>query len=62
MTHPGRAPGLDLVGRQGSVRQLRRHCRRFLAHFSAPPPRRTRYALRRAHADRVLIGAWNPML
>jgi len=47
--------------RHGDVR------RRFgpiLAHFPAPhhPIRAVCYALLRAHASRVLIGAWNPML
>ena len=46
------------------VRQLRHHFGPNFAHFSAPPhPARGVYhALLGAHADRVLIGAWNAML
>ena len=46
------------------VRQLRHHFGPFLARFSAPPhpTRAVGYALLGAHADRVLIGAWNPMV
>ena len=46
------------------VRQLRHHFGPFLAHFSAPryPARAMGYALLRAHANQVLVGAWNSML
>ena len=54
-------PGLEL---SAGVRQLRHHFWPAFAHFSAPPhpARGVCYALLRARADRVLIGAWNPML
>ena len=46
------------------VRQLRHHFGPNFARFSAPhhPTRAVYHALRRAHTDRELIGAWNPML
>ena len=50
--------------RSRRVRQLRHHFGPFLALFSAPhhPARPVCYALLGAHAYRVLISAWNPML
>ena len=54
----------EVVGRWWGVRQLRHHFRPFLARFSAPttPTRAVCCALRSAYADRVVIGAWDPML
>ena len=54
----------DLLVKMQGVRQLRHHFGPFLALFSAPrhPARPVCYALLGAHAYRVLISAWNPML
>ena len=48
----------------GHVRQLRHHLKPFFARFSAlpHPARAVCCVLLGAYADRVVIGAWNPML
>jgi len=54
----------ELTQERIQVRQLRHHFGPFLAHFSARyyPAHGMGYALLRAMLNRVLIGAWNPML
>ena len=54
--------GVQIAG--GKVQRLRHHFGPVFARFLAPPHpvRDVCYALLRARADRVLIGAWNPTL
>ena len=66
---PRRAPGVQdrvrqLTHHYSSFPSLRHHFGPVLAHLSAPPhpTRAVCCALLGAHAERVLIGAWNPML
>ena len=55
---------VELVKAEADVRQLRHRFGPSLAHFSAPPHPICAVvcALLRSHADRVVIGACNPML
>ena len=54
----------EMEGMLNLVRQLRHRFGPFFAHFSAPrhPACAVYRVLLGDHADRVLVGAWNPML